>query len=143
MMAATGQSDLSSQLAAQERIGRSTMAAQQASQTDLDIGASSPTLPRIDSVIAEFVDNGGRSLYRIRVVAGTPNASPVQPTLPYADQPTGKTLRLYNVAVAALATTIVDANISKQASLAYLASSGRLQNVSSDGGRPSSPYANS
>ena len=38
MMAATGQSDLSSQLAAQERIGRSTMAAQQASQTDLDIG---------------------------------------------------------------------------------------------------------
>ena len=110
-----------------------------AAQTDLDIGASSPTLPRIDSVIAEFVDNGGSSLYRIRVVAGTPNASPVQPTLPYADQPTGKTLRLYNVAVAALATTIVDANISKQASLAYLASSGRLQNVSSDGGRPSSP----
>lgn len=107
-----------------------------AAQTDLDIGASSPTLPRIDSVIAEFVDNGGSSLYRIRVVAGTPNASPVAPTLPYADQPTGKTLRLFNVAVAALATTIVQANISQSAALAYLASSGRLQNVSSDGGRP-------
>jgi len=108
-----------------------------AAQTDLDVGASSPTLPRIDSVIAEFVD--GSSIYRIRVVAGTANASPVQPTLPYADQPTGKTLRLYNIAVAANATTIVDANISKQASVAYLASSGRLQNVSSDGGRPSVP----
>lgn len=107
-----------------------------ATQTDLDIGASSPTLPRIDSVIAEFVDNGASSLYRFRIVAGTPNASPVQPTLPYADQPTGKTLRLYNVAVAALATTVVNANITLQAGTALLADAGRVQEVSSDGGRP-------
>jgi hypothetical protein len=94
-----------------------------AAQTDLDIGASSPTLPRIDSLIAEFVDAGGSSIYRYRIVAGTPNASPVQPTLPYADQPSGKTLRLYNIAVAALATTIVDANITKQATTTQLTSS--------------------
>lgn len=107
-----------------------------AAQTDLDVGASSPTLPRIDSLIAEFVDNGASSLYRFRIVAGTPNASPVQPTLPYSDEPTGKTLRLYNIAVAALATTIVDANISKQATTTQLTSYGRLQYVTSDGGRP-------
>lgn len=107
-----------------------------ATQTDLDVGASSPTLPRIDSVIAEFVDNGASSLYRYRVVAGTANASPVQPTLPYADQATGKTLRLYNIAVAAAASSIVNANISLQAPTALLASYGRLQTVASDGGRP-------
>lgn len=110
-----------------------------AAQTDLDVSASSPTLPRIDSVIAEFVDNGASSVYRYRVVAGTPNASPVQPTLPYADQPTGKTLRLYNIAVAALATTVVNANISLQASTALMASYGRVKPVSSDGARPASP----
>jgi hypothetical protein len=111
-----------------------------AAQTDLDVTASSPTLPRIDSLIAEFVDNGASSLYRYRVVAGTPNASPVQPTLPYADQPTGKCLRLYNIAVAAAATSIVTANISVQFGLAQLAAvTGRVSNVASDGGRPSSP----
>lgn len=111
-----------------------------AAQTDLDIGASSPTLPRIDSVIAEIVDNGGSSIYRFRVVAGTANASPVQPPLPYADQLTAKTLRIANVAVAANALTIVQANISTQAVTALDTSYGRLLNVSSDGGRPSLPY---
>lgn len=111
-----------------------------AATTDLDVTAASLTLPRIDSVIAEFVDNGASSLYRFRVVAGTPNASPVQPTLPYADQATGKCLRLYNIAVAAAAANIVTANISVQFGSAQLAGvTGRVLNVASDGGRPSSP----
>lgn len=108
-------------------------------QTDLDVSASSPTQPRIDSLIAEFVDNGGSSIYRFRVVAGTAAASPVQPTLPFADQPTGKTLRIANIAVAANATTITNANITLQASVAALASYGRMLEVSSDGGRPTNP----
>jgi hypothetical protein len=110
-----------------------------AAQTDLDIGASSPTLNRIDSLIAEFVDNGASSLYRYRIVPGTAASSPVQPTLPYADQPSGKTLRIANIAIAANATTIVNANISTQASTAVPANYGRVPSVSSDGGRPSSP----
>jgi hypothetical protein len=112
-----------------------------AAQTDLDVGASSPTLPRIDSLIAEFVDNGASSLYRYRIVAGTAAASPVQPPLPYADQPTGKTLRIANIAVAANATTIVNANITMQATAAVPANYGRVPTVSSDGGRPAGPTA--
>lgn len=110
-----------------------------AAQTDLDVGASSPTLPRIDSLIAEFVDNGASSLYRYRIVAGTAASSPVQPTLPYADQPTGKTLRIANIAVAANATTIVNANITMQATAAVPANYGRVPSVASDGGRPAGP----
>lgn len=83
-----------------------------AAQTDLDIAASSLTNPRIDSLIAEFVDDGGSSLYRYRILTGTPTGSPVAPSLPPADQPTAKTLRLRNIAVAASATTITNANIS-------------------------------
>lgn len=70
-------------------------------QTDLDVAASSATLARIDSVIAEFVDTGdGATLIRrFRVLTGTPASSPVAPALPPGDQPTAKTLRLANVFV--------------------------------------------
>ncbi|KAB2347357.1 hypothetical protein [Actinomadura rudentiformis] len=91
-----------------------------AATTDLDIAASSPTQPRIDSLIAEFTDNGASSLYRYRVLTGTPAASPSAPALPPADQLTAKTLRVSNIAVAANATNIVDANITPQASQVYL-----------------------
>jgi hypothetical protein len=71
-------------------------------QTDLDIGASDASLPRIDSVIAEVVDNGdATTIRRFRVVAGTPAASPTAPALPYADQPTARTRRLADVRVRA------------------------------------------
>lgn len=68
-------------------------------QTDLDIAASSATLARIDSVIAEVVDTGvtGTLIRRFRVITGTPASSPTAPALPPSDQPTAKTLRLANV----------------------------------------------
>lgn len=75
--------------------------------TELDIGASSSSLARIDSVIAEVVDTGdGATLIRrFRVITGTAASSPSAPTLPPADQPTAKTLRLANVNVRANAET--------------------------------------
>lgn len=80
---------------------------QLATQTDLDIAASSATQGRYDSVIAEVVDTGvaGTALYRFRIITGTPAASPTPPTLPAADQPTAFTLRLANVFVQANAET--------------------------------------
>lgn len=72
-----------------------------AAQVDLDIAASSGAQGRYDSVIAEILDTGssGTALYRFRVITGTPSGSPVVPTLPAADQPTAKTLRIANVFV--------------------------------------------
>jgi hypothetical protein len=76
-------------------------------QTDLDVAASSATLARIDSVIAEFVDTGDPAtlIRRFRVLTGTPASSPVAPALPPGDQPTAKTLRLANVFVQVNAET--------------------------------------
>lgn len=72
-----------------------------ASQVDLDIGASSATQTRYDAVVAEVVDNGdATSIYRIRVIAGTPSSgTPVPPSMPPSDQPTAKTLILGTVFV--------------------------------------------
>lgn len=71
--------------------------------TNLDIGASSATLPRIDSVIAEVLDTGNPAtlLRRFRVLPGTPAASPVAPALPPADQLAARTLLIGNVFVQA------------------------------------------
>lgn len=76
-------------------------------QTDLDIATSSATLARIDSLIGEVVDTGVTAtlIRRFRVITGTPAASPTAPTLPPADQPTARTLRLANVFVQANAET--------------------------------------
>lgn len=70
-------------------------------QTDLDIAASSATLARVDSVIAEVVDtgDGGTLVRRFRVLTGTPASSPTAPALPPGDAPTAKTLRMANVFV--------------------------------------------
>lgn len=105
-------------------------------QTDLDIAASSPTQARIDSLIAEFVDNGASSLYRFRIITGTPAGSPSAPSLPPADQPTAKTLRLANIAVAANATTIVNANITVQASMAISNAFNGLTTIANTAARP-------
>lgn len=74
-----------------------------AAQTDLDIAASSATQTRIDSVIAEVVDNGdATSIRRFRVITGTPSSgTPTPPALPPADQPTARTLRIGNAFVQA------------------------------------------
>jgi hypothetical protein len=76
--------------------------------TNLDINASSSTLPRIDSVIAEVLDTGDPAtlLRHFRVLTGTPAASPVAPALPPADQLAAKTLLIGNVAVRANAETL-------------------------------------
>jgi hypothetical protein len=69
-------------------------------QTDLDIAASSATQARIDSVIAQVLDNGNAtSTYVYRVITGTPSGSPVAPTLPPADATGAVTLRVANVFV--------------------------------------------
>lgn len=107
-----------------------------AAQTDLDIATSSPTQPRIDSLIAEFVDNGASSLYRYRILTGTPAASPSAPALPPGDQPTASTLRIANIAVGANVTTILDANITLQTGFAIMAGYGRVPSIASDGARP-------
>lgn len=70
------------------------------SQTDLDIGASSATQRRIDSLIAQVIDNGNNtSTYVYRIVAGTPAGSPVHPALPYTDAPGSFTLRIADINV--------------------------------------------
>lgn len=69
-------------------------------QVDLDIDPSSATQARIDSVIAQVIDNGDNtSTYVYRVAKGTPSGSPTQPALPYADAPGSFTLRIANVFV--------------------------------------------
>lgn len=109
-----------------------------AAQTDLDIAASTAS-PRIDSLIAEWTDNGGASVQRIRVLTGTPGGSPSAPALPPADNLTAKTLRIANIAVGANVLTILDANITSQAGVALLLGSNRFPNVATDGGRPPAP----
>lgn len=75
-------------------------------QTDLDIAPSSATQARIDSVIAQVIDNGDNTSTAVyRVVTGTPAASPVAPTLPPVDAPGAFTLRVANVFVQASAET--------------------------------------
>lgn len=75
-------------------------------QVDLDIAASSATQARIDSLIAQVVDNGDNtSTYVYRVVTGTPAGSPVAPALPPADAPGAFCLRIANVNVQANAET--------------------------------------
>lgn len=76
--------------------------------TNLTIAASDPTNPRIDLIIARVNDaqySGGTNNATVEVVTGTPAASPVAPTQP------NTSLLLATVAVAANATTIVNANI--------------------------------
>lgn len=72
-----------------------------ATQTDLDIAPSSATQARIDSLIAQVIDNGdATSTYVYRVITGTPGSSSA-PTLPPVDAPGAFTLRIANVNVQA------------------------------------------
>lgn len=83
----------------------------------LTVAASNPTNPRIDAVYIQVQDSfysGASNTAIAGVVTGTPAASPVAPSVP-----TNSILIAY-IAVAANATTIVNANISYQASVATL-----------------------
>ena len=74
----------------------------------LSLTASSPTLPRIDLVCATVNDafyTGVLNNVTFQVIAGVPNASPVAPALP------ANSISLARIAVAANATSIVNANI--------------------------------
>jgi len=73
------------------------------------IAASDPSNPRIDRVIAQIRDatdiSGVSNDWQLQVLTGTPAASPVAPALP------NNALSLATIAVAANATSIVNANI--------------------------------
>lgn len=92
--------------------------------TNLTIAAADPTNPRKDIVIAEILDStfsGSSKLGRLRVITGTPAPlSPVEPPLP------NNAIKLATISVAALATSIVDANITDRRPPAYL---GRPQRI--------------
>ncbi|MGI5233794.1 hypothetical protein [Actinoallomurus sp. CA-142502] len=75
-------------------------------QVDLDIAPSSATQPRIDSLIAQVLDNGdATSTYLYRILTGTPASVPSPPALPPADAPGAYTLRVANAYVQAAAET--------------------------------------
>lgn len=76
--------------------------------TTLTIAASDPTNPRIDLVVAKVQDSqysGATDAWSLAVVTGTPAPSPSVPAAP------ANSLPLAQVAVAALAASIVNANI--------------------------------
>lgn len=81
----------------------------------VNIAASSPTLPRVDIIVADVRDafySGVNNDLEVRAVTGTPNASPVPPTTP------ANGIVLANIAVAANATTVTNANITNNAQMA-------------------------
>lgn len=72
------------------------------------IAASDPTNPRWDIVVAEVRDafySGSSNDWQIRVVTGTPAASPAEPSLPL------NAIKLARVVVGAAVTSITSANI--------------------------------
>lgn len=76
--------------------------------TNLTISASDPTNPRIDLVVAKIEDSaysGATDAWSLAVVTGTPAGSPSAPTAP------DNSITLAQVAVAASATSITNANI--------------------------------
>ncbi len=76
----------------------------------LTIATADPTLARIDTVIARIGHSPPAA--ELEVLTGTPAAVPVAPTLTQNDLV--YEVQIANVAVAALATTIVNANITDQ-----------------------------
>ena len=74
----------------------------------LSLTAANPTLPRIDKVVMTVNDayyTGATNNVTFQVLAGTPNASPTAPATP------ANSISLCTIAVAANATSILNANI--------------------------------
>lgn len=83
--------------------------------TTLTITAANATNPRIDIVVVTVSDSyytGSTNTVAFQVIAGTPAVSPVAPTVP------ANSLLLANIAVAANATQILNANITNVATQA-------------------------
>lgn len=102
--------------------------------TNLTIAAADPTNPRVDRVIAEVLNqeySGVSNLWRLRVMTGTPAGSPVAPTLPV------NAISLATVAVAALAGSIVNANITNLRTAAWI---GNGTIICTSTSRPASPF---
>jgi hypothetical protein len=79
-----------------------------ATPTNVAIAASSPTLPRIDLVVAKVQDafySGATNAWSIAAVTGTAAGSPVAPAAPV------NSIVLAQISIAANATTVVNANI--------------------------------
>lgn len=73
--------------------------------TNLAITAADPSNPRIDRVVVEVRPGSPNDDWRVRVVTGTPAGSPSAPAVP------DNSLSLATVTVAALASSITNANI--------------------------------
>lgn len=74
---------------------------------NLVIAAADATNPRYDLIVAEVLDStftGVSDLFRLRVITGTPGASPAEPTLP------ASCLKLARVTVGTGVTSITTAN---------------------------------
>ncbi len=74
--------------------------------------ASEPALPRIDTVVIEVNKDLAVRANSIKVIKGTPNASPVAPTL--ANTATLKQYPLADLYIAAGVTSIITANITNR-----------------------------
>lgn len=82
----------------------------------LTVTAADPTNPRIDRVIAEILDSsysGASDLWQLRVMAGTPAASPVAPTLPV------NSISLCTFTVAAGSSSVLNAAITDLRTFVY------------------------
>ncbi|QOR55830.1 MAG: hypothetical protein YHS30scaffold324_62 [Catenulispora phage 69_17] len=85
----------------------------------LTVTTSDPINPRIDNVIVQVVDNGNNtSTTTVNIQAGTPNVSPVAPTLP------ANSLLLATIAVGAGVSSITSGNLTDKR--VYTASSGGI-----------------
>ena len=83
---------------------------------NLAVSASNPTNPRIDLVVAAVQDaaySGATNVWVLSVIAGTPAGSPVPPAAP------ANSVILAQIAVAANANTVVNANITDKRPFAH------------------------
>lgn len=102
---------------------------------NLVIAASDPTNPRKDLVVAKVQDaaySGAVNAWTLAVVTGTPAASPAEPAVP------ANAVVLAMINVAALATTITNANITDRRRRACGLSGVAVCTSTS---RPAAPYA--
>lgn len=102
--------------------------------TNLVISASDPTNPRIDRIIAEVLNaeySGASNLWRLRAMTGTPAGSPSAPALPT------NAISLATVSVAALASSVVNANITDARTRAWI---GTGTVICTSSTRPASPF---
>jgi len=102
-------------------------------QVTLSVTAAHATLPRIDIVVVNVRDSfysGASNDSQLQVVAGTPASSPVAPTAPF------NSITLAQIAVAAAATSITNANITDQRF--YMAAVGGVMNIRNIGALPPS-----